>query len=57
MVRAIAGTLLELGMKKFSLPELEKIIESKNRSKAGYSLPAEGLFLEDIEYTGNIFVS
>lgn len=54
MVRAIAGTLLELGMHKFPIEELENIIASKKRSKAGASLPAEGLFLEEIEYPAGI---
>jgi len=56
MVRAVAGTLLELGLNRFPQDSLEEIILSKNRSNAGYSLPAEGLFLEDIEYPEDIFL-
>ena len=50
MVRAIVGTLLDVGKGKISLPEFKNIIESKNRSRAGYSVPAKGLFLVDISY-------
>jgi tRNA pseudouridine38-40 synthase len=50
MVRAIVGTLLLLGQHKINIIQLRKIIESKNRSKAGESVPAKGLFLEKIEY-------
>lgn len=57
MVRAIAGTLLEAGLSKYPLVHLETIIKSKNRSNAGYSLPAEGLFLEHIDYPEEIFLS
>ncbi len=50
MVRAIVGTLLEVGKRQISLVEFETIIEEKNRCAAGASAPAEGLFLTDIEY-------
>ena len=50
MVRAIVGTLLEVGENKISLDYFRQIIEEKNRSKAGKSVPAEGLFLTRIEY-------
>ena len=50
MVRAIVGTLLDIGKKKISLTDFRKIIESKNRCDAGYSVPAKGLFLTKIEY-------
>jgi len=50
MVRAIVGTLVEVGKGKISIENFEKIIESKNRQNAGQSAPAEGLFLIDIEY-------
>jgi tRNA pseudouridine38-40 synthase len=55
MVRAIVGTLLDVGKKKITLEEFRKIIESKNRSDAGYSVPAKGLFLTKIEYPYDIF--
>ena len=45
MVRAIVGTLVEIGLKKKTLENLEYIIKSRERSLAGYSVPAKGLFL------------
>jgi tRNA pseudouridine38-40 synthase len=50
MVRAIVGTLLEVGLGKISVSDFEKIILSKNRKKAGWSVPAEGLFLMEVNY-------
>lgn len=50
MVRAIVGTMINIGSGKTSLKEFEAIIESKNRSKAGFSVPAHGLFLVQIDY-------
>lgn len=50
MVRAIVGTLLEVGQGKISIDEFHEIIELKNRKFAGTSAPAQGLFLVDIEY-------
>ncbi len=50
MVRAIVGTLIEVGENKIDLNEFEKIIESQNRQRAGYSVPANGLFLENVLY-------
>ena len=50
MVRAIVGTLLLVGENKISVDDFKKIIEEKNRNKAGSSAPAEGLYLVDIEY-------
>lgn len=50
MVRAIVGTVLEVGSGKISIEEFRKIIESKNRSEAGLSVPAKGLFLTEVIY-------
>ena len=50
MVRAIVGTLLEVGKGKLSVNDFKKIIELKDRGAAGASAPAQGLFLVDIEY-------
>lgn len=50
MVRAIVGTLLEVGMHKINISDFEKIIESKKRSNAGTSVPAKGLFLTKVTY-------
>ncbi|MCX6251156.1 MAG: tRNA pseudouridine(38-40) synthase TruA [Bacteroidetes bacterium] len=56
MVRAIVGTLLELGRTRITLDEFKVIIESKNRSAAGGSVPACGLYLEEIEYPSEVFL-
>ena len=50
MVRAIVGTLVNVGLHKITLADFSAIIESKNRDKAGFSVPAHGLFLTKIEY-------
>ena len=50
MVRAIVGTLLEVGRGKITLEDFRAIIEEKNRNKAGTSVPAHALFLVDIVY-------
>ena len=50
MVRAIVGTLVNIGLGKSTVAALNTIIESKDRSKAGFSVPALGLFLTKIEY-------
>jgi tRNA pseudouridine38-40 synthase len=50
MVRAITGTLIDVGRGKVSIPDFISIIESKNRGEAGASVEACGLFLTDIEY-------
>ena len=57
MVRAIVGTLIEIGQGKLSLDEFRKIIEQKDRAAAGVSAPPQGLFLADIAYPESIFVS
>lgn len=50
MVRAIVGTLLEVGKGKLSVENFREIVEAKNRNVAGTSAPAHGLFLTNIEY-------
>ena len=50
MVRAIVGTMLNVGLEKITLEEFQTIIESKDRNKAGFSVPAHGLYLTEIEY-------
>tara|TARA_B100000029_G_scaffold59744_1_gene53765 strand:+ start:1848 stop:2621 length:774 start_codon:yes stop_codon:yes gene_type:complete len=56
MVRAIVGTLIEIGRGKLEIDDLDKIIQSKDRRNAGYSVPAEGLFLKEIIYDKKIFI-
>lgn len=55
MVRAIVGTLIEIGQGKRTLDSLHKTLRSKDRSQAGYSVPAHALFLTDIEYPKTLF--
>ena len=50
MVRAIVGTMINIGTGKISLDDFEAIIDSKDRSQAGFSVPAHGLYLTKIEY-------
>jgi len=56
MVRAVVGTMVEIGFGKKNLPEFEEIILAKDRCKAGKSAPAKGLFLVDIEYPEELFI-
>lgn len=56
MVRAIVGTLLEVGRDRIDLYEFQKIIDAKDRTHAGLSVPAHGLFLEEIQYPDSIFI-
>src|SRR5690606_24384874 len=53
MVRAIVGTLLEIGTSKLVALDIEKIIHSKDRGMAGKSVPAHGLYLTKIKYPEN----
>ncbi|TAJ08064.1 tRNA pseudouridine(38-40) synthase TruA [Marinilabiliaceae bacterium JC017] len=57
MVRAIVGTLFEVGRGKVSVDEFCQIIEAKDRGKAGSSAPGHALFLTDIVYPEELFVS
>lgn len=50
MVRAIVGTLLLVGNGKISFEDFKKIIQAQDRSKAGTSVPAHALFLENVRY-------
>ena len=50
MVRAVVGTLLEVGRGKLTLQQFRDVIENKNRCSAGTSMPAHALFLEEVSY-------
>ena len=50
MVRIIAGTLLDVGLGKIKPEDIQYIIESGDRTKAGKTLPAQGLFLLEVKY-------
>jgi tRNA pseudouridine38-40 synthase len=54
MVRAITGTMMEVGEKKITLEEFRQIIETRDRSAAGKSVPPHGLFLTAIKYPAHI---
>ena len=54
MVRAIVGTLLEVGKGKLTLDGFRMVIERKDRCSAGDSVPAHGLFLEEVAYPPEI---
>ncbi len=56
MVRAIVGTLIEVGEGKLNPQDLHKVIQSGDRRKAGYSVPAHGLYLTRVEYPEEIFI-
>jgi len=53
MVRAIVGTLIEIGEGKHDINYLDTVIKSQNRGLAGYSVPAHGLYLVNIFYAEN----
>jgi tRNA pseudouridine38-40 synthase len=50
MVRAVVGTLIEVGRGRMSVEEFAEVIKSGSRSNAGESMPANALFLEDVKY-------
>lgn len=55
MVRAIVGTLVEVGRGKLSVEDFRHIIEGKNRCRAGESMPGNALFLVDVQYPDECF--
>ncbi len=57
MVRAIVGTLLDVGFGKTTLEAFQEILKSKNRGEAGASAPAHGLYLKKVIYPENIFLN
>ena len=57
MVRALVGTMVEVGAGKMNVKQFEEIILAKDRCKAGKSAPAKGLHLVDIEYPDELFIN
>ena len=55
MVRAVVGTLLQIGLGKMEVLEMHRVIESEDRSEAGASVPAHGLFLTRILYPESMY--
>lgn len=56
MVRAIVGTLLDVGSGKTSIAEFKKILDSRDRKKAGANVPPHGLYLSKVKYPSKIFI-
>lgn len=56
MVRAIVGTLIEVGRGRMDADGLRKVIEAKERGRAGMSVPGHALFLVDITYPEDLFL-
>jgi tRNA pseudouridine38-40 synthase len=56
MVRSIVGTLLDVGMHKIGIEDLQSILISQDRRRAGRSVPAKGLMLTDIQYPADIYI-
>lgn len=55
MVRAIVGTLLEVGRGKMTIDGFRNVIEAKDRNKAGTSVPGQALFLAEVSYPEQLF--
>ena len=57
MVRAIVGTLIEVGRGRLTVEEFCQVIERKDRCSAGDSVPGHALFLTNITYPAPLFIS
>ncbi len=55
MVRAVVGTLINVGSGKYEADYVNTILKSKDRAMAGASVPAKGLYLTSIKYPNEIF--
>ena len=56
MVRAVVGTLIEVGRGKLTLEGFRKVIEAKDRGAAGTSVPGQGLYLVEVTYPEDVFI-
>lgn len=56
MVRAVVGTLLDVGTGKMTVKDVQTIINSKDRKKAGQNVSPEGLYLMKVKYPSSIFL-
>ena len=56
MVRAVVGTLLDVGSGKISMTDFQAILKSKDRKRAGANVPAHGLYLTKVKYPASIFI-
>jgi tRNA pseudouridine38-40 synthase len=57
MVRAIVGTLLDVGTGKISVQDFQQIISSKDRKKAGANVDPHGLYLVQVKYPKSVFIN
>jgi tRNA pseudouridine38-40 synthase len=57
MVRAIVGTLLDVGSGKLTVKQFQEILKSKDRKRAGMNVPPEGLYLTHVKYHKSVFKS
>ncbi len=57
MVRALVGTLLDVGSGKITVDAFQGVVESRDRKKAGMNAPPEGLYLVKVEYKDGIFLA
>lgn len=57
MVRAMVGTMIELGLERMTMEEFAQVLDGNNRSLAGPSVPAHGLFLTKVRYPHSVFKS
>ena len=56
MVRAVVGSLLDVGIGKRKPEYLKQVIKSRDRKKAGRAVPAKGLYLTEVKYPGSVFI-
>lgn len=56
MVRAIVGTLLDVGSGKKTVKDFQNIIQSRDRKQAGANVPSHGLYLSRVKYPSGVFV-
>ena len=55
MVRILMGTIVAVGQRKITLDDIPRLIEQKDRTKMGITMPAAGLVLEKVFYRHNLF--
>ena len=55
MIRAIVGTLVDVGRGRYTVEDFRSIIESKDLSRSSSGAPAQGLFLSDVLYSEELF--
>ncbi len=56
MVRAIVGTMLEIGRNRIEVNNFQEIINAKSRTRAGQSVPPGGLYLSEVKYPDGVYL-